>query len=232
MKQPSTRTRRLRTASRTIVTGGIVLATVFVLAAPSPSDQPARVPANKYIGAAKCKNCHDKDDKGNQYGVWENAAHAKAFETLGSDAAKAIAMEKGIEDAQKADECLKCHTTAFGVDAKLIKKGFKVELGVQCESCHGPGDAHLKARFKAAAAGDEEAKPEPGEIVLDVTQATCLECHNEESPTFEKFCYYERLAEIRHPRPDSTRAVLVCGCGECGCETACPDDGCGVPADK
>lgn len=197
---------------------------------PAPGTEPVR--ANKYIGAAKCKNCHKDEDKGNQYAVWENAAHSKAFETLGSDAAKKVAADMGLGDPQKADECLKCHTTAFGVDAKLIKKGFKMELGVQCESCHGPGEAHMKARFKAAAAKLPDQTPEPGEILMGATQATCLECHNEESPSFKSFCFYEKLAEIRHARPDSTREVLVCGCGECDCVKSCPDDGCGVPPEK
>ncbi len=35
----------------------------------------------KYIGAAKCKMCHNKPDKGEQYTKWENSPHAKAMES-------------------------------------------------------------------------------------------------------------------------------------------------------
>ncbi len=185
---------------------------------------------NRYIGAAKCKNCHQAEEKGNQYGVWENAKHAQAFATLGTPEAKKLAAAQGIADPQKSADCMRCHATAYTADPALVKKGFDMQAGVQCESCHGPGEQHMKARFRAAAEEKPDAKPEPGEILVDVTQATCLGCHNSDSPSFKPFCFYERFAEIRHARPDSKREVLVCGCDPCDCTTGCPDDGCGVPA--
>ena len=51
---------------------------------------------NKYIGAKSCKMCHMT--KGRQYPTWSESKHAKAFETLKSDAAKKIGAEKGIAD--------------------------------------------------------------------------------------------------------------------------------------
>ena len=181
---------------------------------------------NKYIGAGKCKNCHAAEETGDQHAAWEKAAHSKAFATLATDAAKAIAKDKGIEDPQTADACVKCHTTAFGVEKKLIKKSFKPADGVQCESCHGPGDQHFKARFAAAAAEEENPKIDPKEIITKPDQKACLACHNQESPTFKSFCYYERLEKIRHSRPrtDAEKAAeLVCGCGEeCGCVREVP----------
>ena len=222
--------RRRRAAVRVSVVGTALVASVALVAGSATSTGSTPVAtANKYIGAKKCKSCHDSDEMGNQYAAWEKAAHSKAFETLGTPAAKEIASAKGIADPQKADECLKCHTTAFGVDEKQIKKGFKAEMGVQCESCHGPGEDHFKARFKAAADEGADQTPAPGEIITAPAQETCLQCHNSESPTFERFCYYEFAAKIRHARPGSEREALVCGCGECGCTEKCPDDGCGVP---
>lgn len=202
-------------------------------------------PTSKYIGAEKCKNCHSAESAGNQYHVWQGVGHAKAFETLGSDKAKEIAKAKGIDDPQKSDLCLKCHTTAFGVAADLIKKGFDSKQGVQCESCHGPGEAHFKARFAAAAKGggeegfgDEKGKaaayqkiPE-SEIITKVDQKTCLSCHNQESPTFKPFCFYERSAKIAHLDPRKPRTAeekLVCGCDKCVCEHGCEAGKCGVP---
>jgi hypothetical protein len=76
--------------------------------------------ANKYIGAEKCKNCHGSETK-TQYTSWQKTGHAKAFETLGTDAAKKLGKEKGIDDPQTSDKCLKCHETAFGAAADLIK---------------------------------------------------------------------------------------------------------------
>ena len=32
-------------------------------------------------------------------------------------------------------------------------------------------------------------------------EATCLECHNEQSPTYREFDFEKRWAEIAHPYP-------------------------------
>ena len=204
-------------------------------------------PAAKFIGAEKCKSCHQSKAAGDPYGAWQHAEHAKAFATLASDKAKEIAKAKGIEDPQKSEKCLECHQTAFGVAAEGIKKGFDPKLGVQCESCHGAGELHVKARMAALAKegggeegfGDEKAgaaayqKLPEGEIAGHVDQKTCVACHNDRSPTFKPFCFHERSAKIAHldprkPRPPET--TLVCGCEKCGCVHGCEEGKCGVPA--
>ncbi|MFN0008678.1 MAG: multiheme c-type cytochrome [Planctomycetota bacterium] len=199
----------------------------------------AKASASKYIGAEKCKNCHQNEASGDQYGHWMKSGHAKAFETLASPEAKEIAKAKGIEDPQKSDQCLKCHQTAFGVAAEEIKKGFDAKKGVQCESCHGPGEAHLKARFAAAAKGGGDASVrqtvEAGEIQSNVEAATCLGCHNEESPTFKPFCIHERAARITHmdPRHKREEGKMICGCeAKDGCTHKCDDKCGGLPATK
>ena len=52
----------------------------------------------EYIGAAKCKMCHNKPTVGAQYKMWSEGPHANAMKTLSSEAALAIAKEKGIAD--------------------------------------------------------------------------------------------------------------------------------------
>ena len=184
-----------------------------------------------YIGAEKCKTCHDSDETGNQYHAWKNGPHAKAWEALASDEAKEIAGKMGIADPQKADQCIKCHMTGFGVEEKLLKKGFEKTAGVQCESCHGPGEAHMKARLKATMKGDKTADLSPDEIVTVPPQDTCLQCHNDESPTFEPFCYYHRKATIAHLNPERDHSdYMVCGCPDpCPCVNGCEGHDCPVP---
>jgi Cytochrome c554 and c-prime len=215
---------------------------VFARSSKESAEPQSGAAGNRYIGANKCKNCHEAEASGNQYAVWLKSGHSKAFETLGSDEAKKFAKEKGIDDPQKSDKCLKCHETAFGVAADLIKNGFDPKQGVQCESCHGPGEAHFKARFSAAASGsagdglaDDKAKASPqtvpaGKILTKIEQKTCLGCHNDGSPTFKPFCFYERRAKIAHfdPRRTHTKEeLLVCGCEKCTCVHG-SDPGCGV----
>ncbi|MBI2191663.1 MAG: cytochrome c family protein [Planctomycetes bacterium] len=189
----------------------------------------------KFIGADKCKNCHQAKKVGDQFGKWKAMKHAKAFETLASEEAKKLAKEKGIADPQKSEKCLKCHVTAFGEPADRVAKGFNPKLGVQCESCHGPGEKHFKARL--AAAGDEEEgggfedeaekayTPLPeGEIVTHPPVQTCLGCHNEEGPSFKPFCFKKRFDEVQHWDPRKKRseadvAAMKCQCGEkCECK--------------
>jgi hypothetical protein len=220
-----------------------VMAALGVLSLPFAQETKTAAPSepdNEYIGATKCKNCHQTAAAGNQYKTWTAMKHSQAYELLASEPAKNYAAARGIDDAQKSEKCLKCHVTAFGEPKERVKKGFKPEQGVQCEACHGPGNNHLKARFAAAGVSEGEVLaytviPDE-EIIKKPTQATCLKCHNDESPGFKSFCFHERMAKIRHLNPLKPRtaeeraALLLCGCGdECACVNGCADDGCGVP---
>lgn len=157
-----------------------------------------------YVGASKCKSCHNKESAGKIHDKWESLKHAHAFEALSSDEAKAIAKERDIEDAAKAPECLKCHDTAYAEPKERKHRRFKNELGVQCETCHGPGSLHVKARLTAA----KEEKVEEGvlqilpagEVAMPDVQL-CLTCHNDESPSYEELDLQEALKTIEHLHP-------------------------------
>lgn len=148
----------------------------------------------KYIGAAKCKMCHMKPAKGEQYKVWLKGPHANALKSLASDEAKAIAKEKGIADATKDPGCLKCHTTVGHIDSKL-KAGITTAEGVSCESCHGPGSMYKGASVMR----NRELALKKGLILP--TEEVCKTCHNPDSPTFKPFNYAEKVAMIAHPDP-------------------------------
>ena len=242
-------------SKRGMVSLGALIALLVLVAAvcsASSAADPAQAKVNHYIGAQKCKSCHSDKASGDQYGAWTKMKHAKAFESLGSDEAKKLAKAKGIEDPQKADQCLKCHVTGRDKPADQLDKGFDMKLGVQCESCHGPGEQHLKARFDAAGAEDEGEDLEGGkkaaakykkipadELISVPEMKTCLGCHNAESPSFKDFCFHKKNAEVRHLNPakprtaDELKLILACGEGDkCTCKHG--DDGCkcGVPDPK
>ncbi len=135
----------------------------------------------KYIGAAKCKMCHNKADKGEQFNKWEAGPHAHAMEALTGD--------------EKNDpKCLKCHSTAASVDQSLVAT-IKVEEGVSCESCHGPGSIYKSAGIMR----NQKLALSKGLILP--TEEVCVQCHNEESPTFKGFNYDEYVAKISHDDP-------------------------------
>lgn len=155
--------------------------------------------AFNFTGAAGCKKCHRSKKSGAQYKVWAKMKHAQAFASLATPEAQKIAKEKGIANAQKADACLKCHVTAFGVAAERLGKKYSIEEGVGCESCHGPGSAYSKKKVKKAIVAGK-TKPESVGL-LKVTKETCVKCHNDESPTFKAFDFEKAKEKIAHPRP-------------------------------
>ncbi len=151
---------------------------------------------NTYIGVKKCKMCHNKAKTGKQYTVWSKAAHAKAYEILASDEAKAIAKKKEIVDPQKAAECLSCHVTAYG-KSDAVRGKLTLEEGVSCEACHGPGSAYKSMKImKAIHAGKEKADAHG---LITPTKEVCVTCHNSKSPTFKEFNYDEAVKKIAHP---------------------------------
>ena len=148
----------------------------------------------KYISAAKCKMCHNKPDKGEQYKTWLAGPHANAMKSLSSDQAKEIATAKGIADPTTDPACIKCHATIGHVDAKLAG-GLKITEGVSCESCHGPGSKYKSASVMK----DREFAMENGLILP--TEEVCKTCHNDESPTYKGFNFVEMSAKINHDDP-------------------------------
>ena len=165
------------------------------------ADEGAEAPKAQYIGVEACGKCHKRDSTGNQLAKWQEAKHSKAYATLASPEALKLAKERGIADPQKDGSCLKCHVTAYGVDPSLIppapegKKGFVVEDGVQCESCHGAGSLYKKRKVMK----DREASVAAGMLIPD--EKVCTQCHNEESPSFKAFNYEEMRKKTEHPNP-------------------------------
>jgi cytochrome c554/c'-like protein len=86
----------------------------------------------KYIGATKCKMCHNKPTKGEQYNKWNENVHAHALESLSSQKSLDVAKKLGIADPTTDAKCLKCHSTYHMADAKL-HGGIKDSEGVSCD---------------------------------------------------------------------------------------------------
>ena len=148
----------------------------------------------KYIGATKCKMCHNKPDKGEQYNKWKAAAHSNAMKSLSSEKSMAYAKENGIADPTKDAGCLSCHATTGTIDASL-NSGVKVEEGVSCESCHGPGSV-----YKNMAIMKNQEKSLANGLILP-TKEVCVGCHNEKNPFHKPFDFDAAVAKIAHPNP-------------------------------
>lgn len=140
----------------------------------------------KYIGANGCKMCHNKPEKGAQHAQWLKTSHSKAYSKL-DDAGK------------KNPDCLKCHSTAGSVNKSLIAT-LKVDEGVSCESCHGPGSMYKTAAIMK----NREQSIAKGMIIP--TEATCKACHTGKKPEGhpadkKPWNYAEFNKVINHPDP-------------------------------
>ena len=153
----------------------------------------------QYIGAAKCKMCHSAKAKGEAYPIWTKSKHAMAYTALATEEAKAIAKKAGIEDPQKSAKCLKCHVTAYDAPVTAKAATYKMEEGVTCETCHGPGSLYQSMKvMKALTAGTQDhaaVSYNPGD------KKSCTKCHNQESPTYKPLKIEEAWKTIAHPTP-------------------------------
>jgi len=153
---------------------------------------------HSFIGVASCGMCHKSEKQGNQLGVWEKSMHSKAYATLKTEKANNIAKEKGFSTAAvETEACLKCHTSGYNVAAEFKGPKFKVEDGVQCETCHGPGSDYKTIKVMK----DRELAIKNGLEMHENTEEFCKSCHNPESPTFVEFNFKESWDKIKHPVP-------------------------------
>ena len=112
--------------------------------------------------------------------------------------------------------CLPCHTTGYGkpggypalVDGKAWSEEETARaakrLGVQCESCHGPGSAYKKKKTMA----DHDKSVAAGMLEAGKDEKTCTGCHNDQSPTWDAekgFDFEKRKEDIAHPIPKDVK---------------------------
>ena len=154
---------------------GIIIAVVFLIASLLYAEKPT------YIGAKRCKKCHEGVQHKKVYEKWQNAAHARAFKTL---------KAKGEE---KNPKCLVCHVTGFNDGGYQLGASNAGNFeGVQCEACHGKGSLYLKIHNMK----DIQLAVTNG--LLIPIEVVCTKCHNKDSPTFKEFNYNEALKKITH----------------------------------
>lgn len=185
----------MRRSCRTL----LLTSAVVLFLSPNPNATAAEGPSHRFVGADKCKLCHNSPAKGAQYTKWTESKHSKAYATLASEEAKKLAAAKGIADPQNAPDCLRCHVTGHGSPATMLTDKYKVADGVGCESCHGPGGDYWKMDVMK-----DRAKSVPAGLIIPDNK-TCIGCHNSEGPTFKGFDFETYRAKIAHPNPQAAK---------------------------
>ncbi|MDD5759504.1 MAG: UshA-like (seleno)protein [Desulfobulbaceae bacterium] len=119
-----------------------------------------------YLGSQACVPCHAE-----QFSSWKKTKHAAAYATLTNKA------------QQFNTNCLPCHVT--GVSMKQAGESLTVaenRRGVGCESCHGPGNRHVKDPNNNPLSSRPEA-------------SLCQGCH---TPPHDTTFDYERNKQLVH----------------------------------
>lgn len=150
-----------------------------------------------YEGTAVCGMCHKSEKQGAQLQVWQESLHAQAYEVLKGEESQRIAKKQGIQgEPWSSPACLRCHATGYE-DAARLGRRFKIEDGVQCETCHGPGSDYKTIKVMK----DREQAVANGLVIFEDPRELCVQCHNPESPTHTPFKFDEMWKKISHPVP-------------------------------
>ena len=158
---------------------------------------------NPYTGSQACQECHL-----NEFNIWSESKHAIALQSL-------IAKGK-----QENESCLSCHKTRWVQPANYNKEwtfdSFAPELG--CESCHGPGRAHINL-IEFAIQGDRAKlwdyikSEQPNLYLKDMladAKTTCMQCHDKSnSPDFDFVKYWEMIEHTMSFSDDPLQDVLT-----------------------
>jgi hypothetical protein len=146
-----------------------------------------------YVGAGKCKICHQSEKQGRQFPIWSESKHSQSFVALASEKAQPIAQELGLTNPQESPKCFECHSPLAEKAADL-----KAE-GVSCEVCHGPGSAYKTLSIMK----NKEEAVKNGLILYGSPEAIkkqCLTCHqNAHGKSFDFTASWEN---IKHTIPE------------------------------
>ncbi|HHO49916.1 MAG TPA: redoxin domain-containing protein [Deltaproteobacteria bacterium] len=131
-------------------------------------------PQGRNVGASRCLECHQT-----QHAWWSSDPHARAMDRLRPD---------GGDDPG----CVRCHATSDRSGPPPTElSGYRILEGIGCESCHGPGEAHV-----AAGGGADNIEGLGEDCPVCVIEAVCTRCHtSERDPDWD---LQQALGRIEH----------------------------------
>ncbi|HKQ47210.1 MAG TPA: cytochrome c family protein [Phycisphaerae bacterium] len=161
---------------------------------PPPPPPPPAGPGDsgltgKYVGAARCSQCHL-----NIHNDWAQTLHANAL----------VALEEVGQGTNP--DCLRCHTVGFGDEGGFQSRELTNSLaGVQCESCHGPAGNHANNASEVA------LRPK-----VNISSAVCGKCHTgEHQPNYEDWAMSKHAEVEPELVPRFAAGTSLNSCGKC-----------------
>lgn len=157
-----------------------------------PLPHPQKTTNGRFVGSEACADCHEPS-----YKVWKKSGHAKAWPTL-----------VDLKPPRNHDpECVSCHVVGwhptryfpYDIGFQSVEKTPKL-INVGCESCHGPGESHVKAE-SGTAAEDVREKLRKAMVLTkeDARKHQCQSCHDlDNSPSFVFDNYWPHVEHYEH----------------------------------
>lgn len=148
-----------------------------------------------YAGVTSCRACHI-----DAYKQWKTHKHSHAMKTL---------VDKNMHFNP---DCLRCHTVAYRMPGGFTDVRVTSYLSnVQCEVCHGPGEAHVQEMRAAEALQRQGKTPPPVENDMRMTWNAkfCMQCHDPQNDP--RFNFPADIQRVRHknPAPQRERPTTV-----------------------
>jgi len=185
-----------------VALGVSALAQTAAPAAPQPLPYQSK---EQSVGVVNCSSgiCHgsvrpykDSNVLQTEYVTWSRVdKHARAYLVLSNAQSQRIARNLGIGDPTKAKVCLDCH--AHNIPVAQQGERFKMEDGVSCEACHGPGGKWLAIHSETGATHAKNVESGLYDVADPAVRAKlCLSCH---FGTADRFVTH-RMMGAGHPR--------------------------------
>ena len=105
----------------------------------------------RFTSASSCSTsgCHGGGEGHNQFSLWQKKdVHTRAHAVLASGRSAGIAEKLSIKEATKSARCTVCHSPLQSVNPDLFVENAKPDVGIACETCHGPAERWLRAHTR------------------------------------------------------------------------------------
>ena len=145
-----------------------------------------------FVGSEVCADCHTI-----AAARWKETPHSHALGSLVDP------MERSETPRHFDPECISCHVTGWESQRHLPYVSGYVGLDespllhdVGCESCHGPGSAHVAAENGEEQVDEAELIRRQKQMRLPLTKAEsrCILCHDlDNSPDFDFNEYWKEV---------------------------------------
>jgi peroxiredoxin len=139
------------------------------------------MPNAAYVGSDACESCHPAE-----FATWSASPHGHSLASLET------------QGKQEDKACLACHTTAFDLPGGFAKDARPADhpdlARVGCESCHGPGEAHVPKEAKKIGTIISLGDKCDSCVILQI----CGSCHDDANDPGFAFEVVEKIERQRH----------------------------------